>query len=278
MQSKMNKIHNIDCLEFMKDLPENSIDMIITSPPYAEKRANVYETKKESDYNKWFIRIAQEVKRILKPSGSFFLNIKPHTADGERSLYVMKLVIAINEEVGMKYIDELCWTKTGFPGSLKGRFKNSFEPIHHFSNSGPGDITFNPIACGEAMKEESKKRAYRKFCGVSKNGSGMGGAAASETMKNVEIARPSNVIHAVNVVNQHSSHIKHPAVFPEKLVEFFIKSFSNKGDIIYDPFMGSGTTAKVAIEFGRNFIGTDLKADYIEVANKRIETVQGSLF
>jgi len=138
---KLNNILLGDCLELMKNIPNNSIDMVFTSPPYAERRKTTYGGIPENDYVDWFLPIGVEIKRILKPTGSFFLNIKPHTNKGERSLYVYDLVCQLKRETGFMFVEEYCWIKNAFPGSLNGRFKNAFEPIYHFTKNSPNEIT-----------------------------------------------------------------------------------------------------------------------------------------
>lgn len=258
-----------DCLELMKNIPDNSIDMVFTSPPYAERRKTTYGGIPENDYVDWFLPIGAEIKRILKPTGSFFLNIKPHTNKGERSLYVFDLVCQLKREIGFMFVEEYCWTKNAFPGSLKGRFKNAFEPVYHFTKGNPNQITFNPIACGTPMKEESIARTYRKQCGAPKNGSGMTGMNTTN-IRNLEFARPSNVINVNNVSNQFSDKQLHPATFPEGLVEFFVKSFTNENDIVLDPFGGSGTTGIVCKNHKRQFILMEKQQEYFELIQKRV--------
>ena len=257
-----------DCLKEMKNIKSDSIDLIFTSPPYADRRKSTYGGTTAHKYIEWFLPFVKEFKRILKPTGSFFLNIKPHTENGERHLYVFKLVISIIEDVGMKFIDEFCWTKNAFPGGYVGRFKNAFEPVYHFTKSKSSDITFNPVACGTPMKAESIARTYRKQCGAPKNGSGMTGANTTN-IRDLEFARPSNVIHVNNISNQFTSKQEHPATFPVKLAEFFIKCFSNEDNVILDPFMGSGTTGIACLNLNRFFIGIEIKPEYIVIATKR---------
>lgn len=258
-----------DCLELMKNIPDNSIDMVFTSPPYADRRKNTYGGISEDKYLEWFKPIAIEIKRVLKPTGSFFLNIKPHTNKGERSLYVFELVIMLKKELGFLFVEEYCWTKNAFPGSLKGRFKNAFEPIYHFTKNSPNEITFNPVACGTPIKEESIARTYRKQCGAPKNGSGMTGMNTTN-IRNLGLARPSNVINVNNVSNQFSDKQLHPATFPEGLVEFFVKSFTNEGDVVLDPFGGSGTTGIVCKNQNRQFILMEKMPEYYELIKKRV--------
>ncbi len=274
---EINKIYNGDCLQLMEDIPDGSVDMVFTSPPYADRRKKCYGGVKADKYVAWFTSFVMEIKRILKSTGSFFLNIKPHTVKGERDLYVMKLVIALREQVGFKYIDELCWTKNAFPGAHKGRLKNGFEPVYHFTKSMPSEITFNPTACGTPMKAESIARTYRKQCGAPANNSGMTGMNTTN-IRHLKLARPSNVIHVNNVSNQFTDKQKHPATFPEGMVEFFIKTYTNKGDTILDPFIGSGTTAVAAINTNRNFIGIEKEKKYVDIANQRIKNAEPELF
>ena len=255
-----------DCLERMRELPDNSVDMILTSPPYADRRKNCYEGAHESEYVEWFLRFAKEFKRILKPSGSFFLNIKPHCYKGERSLYVMKLVIALKDELGFRYTDEFTWTKLGVTGKFNGRFKNAFEPIHHFTLE--KGYTHNPYAVATEALDVSKKRYKRKACGESRNGSGFAGMR-KEISSN--LALPSNHLHFVQKSNQYTLQSKHPAVYPIELCDFFIKAFSNEGDKILDPFMGSGTTGVASKNLNRSFIGIELDDNYFEIAKERIE-------
>ena len=261
----------------LKHIPDNSVDLIFTSPPYADRRKTTYGGVREDNYVEWFKPIAIELKRILKPTGSFFLNIKPHTNDGERSLYVFDLILSLKRDVGFMFVEEYCWTKNAFPGGYKGRFKNGFEPIYHFTKSNPNKITFNPTACGTPMKEESIARTYRKQCGAPKNGSGMTGMNTTN-IRHLKLARPSNVINVNNVSNQFTLKSEHSATFPEKLVEFFVKSFTNEDDLVLDPFAGSGTTGLVCIDNNRNYILIDKEKSNIELIKKRIKNKQKPLF
>lgn len=277
MGLELNKLYNEPNLETMSKIQDNSVDMVFTSPPYAERRKATYGGINENKYVDWFLPIGAEIKRILKPTGSFFLNIKPHTNNGERSLYVYDLVCSLKRETGFMFVEEYCWTKNAFPGGLKGRFKNAFEPIYHFTKNSPNEITFNPLACGSPIKDETIARANRKQCGLPKSGSGMR-MMDLDNIRNITIARPSNVINVNNVSNQFSDKQLHPATFPEGLVEFFVKSFTNEGDLIYDPFMGSGTTAIVAKKLNRNYIGSEILSEYFKIAQSRIVTECGGLF
>ena len=262
----MIELLNCDCMEYMKGCDDRSIDLIVTSPPYANQRKNCYKGKDADHYIEWFLRFAFEFKRILKPTGSFFLNIKPHCHNGERTLYVMKLIIALKEVVGFRFTDEFCWTKLGVPGRFYGRFKNAFEPVYHFTVQ--KGFTHNPYNVATEAKDISKARYKRKACGETKNGSKFAGMR-SEIESN--LALPSNHIHLVQKSNQHTLQSKHPAIYPVELCEFFIKAFSNQGDVVFDPFLGSGTTGVASIKTDRNFVGCELDRKYFKLAQERLD-------
>lgn len=252
----------------LKKLSDNSVDLIITSPPYANRRKKIYGGIAEETYVEWFKPIAVEIKRILKPTGSFFLNIKPHTKKGERSLYVFDLVLMLTRELGFLFAEEYCWTKNAFPTGTYGRFKNGFEPVYHFTKGNVNNITFNALACGTPVNKLTKSRAFRKNCKTPTNGSGM--VVDRDNFKTLELARPSNVIHANNVTNQFTPKMGHSAVFPEKLVEFFVKSFSNEGDVVLDLFAGSGTVGIVCEKLNRKYILIDKEQSSIQLIQKML--------
>lgn len=264
-----NQIILGDCLEKMPKIPDNSVNLVFTSPPYADRRKSTYGGATVAEYVDWFLPIGREIKRLLSPTGSFFLNIKPHTDKGERSLYVFDLVCRLETELGFLFVDEYCWTKNPFPGGFKGRFKNGFEPVYHFTKNKPSKIIFNPVACGTPMKPESIARTYRKQCGAPANGSGMTGMNTTN-IRHLKLARPSNVVNVNNVSNQFSDKKLHPATFPEGLVEFFVKSFTNEGDTVLDPFAGIGTVGIVCKKLNRVFILIEKEQKYYDIT-KRID-------
>ena len=194
--------------------------------------------------------------------------MKHQKKKGERSLYVFDLVIMLKRELGFLFVEEYCWTKNAFPTGTHGRFKNGFEPVYHFTKGEVKNITFNALACGTPVSEETKSRAFRKNCKTPTNGSGM--VVDRDNFKNLDFARPSNVVNANNVTNQFASKMKHSAVFPEKLVEFFVKSFSNERDTILDLFAGSGTVGVVCEELNRNYILIDKEKSNIDLIFKRV--------
>lgn len=258
-----------DCLELLKAVKDNTFDMVFTSPPYADQRKSTYGGVDSKIYVDWFLPIAAEIKRTMKPTGSFFLNIKPHSHAGERDLYVFELVIAIKREIGMLFVDEYCWTKNAFPGNHQGRFKNGFEPVYHFTKSNPNQIIFHPLACGTPAKPESIKRGFRKRTVKPKNDSGMT-AMDGKSLQRLRMARPDNVINVNNVSNQHTDKQKHPATFPVGLVDFFVQSFTNENAMVLDPFGGIFTTGLSCIKHNRNFTGFELKEKFFNIGESRM--------
>jgi len=259
------KVIESDCLDWLKLQSDESVDMIFTSPPYADRRKNTYGGVSEDKYVEWFIPIAKEVFRILKPTGSFFLNIKPHTTKGERVLYVFDLVLALKREVGFRYTDEFCWTKLGVPGKFNGRFKNAFEPVYHFTKE--KGYTHNPYEVATPAKEESLKRYKRKASGESKNGSGFAGMRKEITSK---LALPSNHLHIPQKSNQYTIQSKHSAVFPVELSDFFIKAFSNEGDLVVDIFAGSGTVGESCVKLKRDCVLIDILEENVNLIKQRL--------
>jgi site-specific DNA-methyltransferase (adenine-specific) len=268
-----NIIFNTDCLEGLKNIPDNSINMIITSPPYAEQRKNTYGGIAEDKYIEWFIPIAVELARVLKEDGSFFFNIKEHTNDGFRSLYVMELILSIVKQTDFKLVDTIAWTKLGFPGKFPNRFKNAWEPVYHFSLN--KKIKFFPKEVGEPLKNPQWYKRKREKANT-QNGSGFARPDYRD-MEKIQIALPSNHLNIKNVVNQFTDNRWHSATFPTALTDFFVKAFSEKNDIILDPFMGSGTTAISAIKLDRNYTGFELNKEYHPLLLERIENYKNNL-
>ena len=264
------EVKNIDCLQHMKSMQSDSIDMIFTSPPYADRRKDTYGGLKASEYNKWFKDILIEMKRVIKPTGSIFINIKAHSEDGQRHLYVYKMVIMAVEEIGLKFVDDFAWIKNGFPGAYHGRFKNGWEPIFHFIKDDLNKITFNPLGCGKVMKHNTKQRLRYKNSGSSANKSGFK-QPKFDNIIGKNMSRPSNVIEIPNVLNSCSKNKAHPAVFPVKLPMWFIKSFTNHNDVVYDPFTGSGTTGLACKKLNRRFIGSELNPEYMPIIEEMLK-------
>jgi len=267
------KIVHGDSAELLKCLPDESVDLIVTSPPYATMRDGYYSGISQDKYASWFLPIAGEIKRVLSPKGSFVINIKENVSNGERHPYVMDVVKGMRSQ-GWKWIDTYVWYKQN-PHPIKParRLKDGYENIYHFAKN--LDFTFNP----ENVREPSKRNMcdyYKKSIAKGKEGWGNTYSMYPDTFEkhlksgSCDKAYPSNVL--VMAVGQRKKAI-HPASFPEKLPAFFIKLMSNPGDVVLDPFAGGGTTNVAAKKACRETIGFDLEKNFVTSANKELRNV-----
>lgn len=263
---ELNVLIHADCVKYMRTLPDGCVDTVITSPPYAEQRASTYGGISEDDFPEWMCGVGREIHRILKPTGSFVLNIKEHVNNGARSTYVLKTVIGL---AGIFiWNDTFIWNKTNpFPTGSKKRLKDGFEYCYLFTKT--KDYKFNPnsvLVKSTSKWIESEKRRKNKGVHNTNNGSGMN----MRVRYIADMVRPSNVL----TLPVDTSNHMHPAVFPLGIPEFFIKLLTDEGDLVYDPFSGSGTTCVAAKTLGRNYMGTDTSEEYVAISQKRIEALQ----
>ena len=255
-----------------------SANVAITSPPYATQReydpTSGFKPIPPDEYVEWFRAVAAGIESVLAPDGSYFLNIKAHADEGERNLYVMDLVLAHRRAWGWRFVDEFCWRKTdnGVPGGWQNRFKNAWEPVFHFCRQ--QQIKFRAEAvshesdnCFDYSPDNPKSNSGSGLLGTGARGDAAGTAAASDDGRHHGVARPSNVIE----VKTESSQGSHSAPFPRALVEFFVKAFSDPGDIVFDPFLGSGTTMAAAHVLDRVGYGCEISPAYCDVILRRIE-------
>ena len=252
-----------DCREKLKELPDNSIDLIITSPPYADNRSNSYGGISPDHYVEWFMPIASELKRVLKQDGTFILNIKEKVVHGERHTYVLDLILAMRKQ-GWFWTEEFMWhKKNSYPGKWPNRFRDSWERLLQFNKNRRFNMYQESVMVpmGDWAKSRLKNLSETdKIRDNSKVGSGFGKRIANWTER--EMAYPTNVLHMATECGNKN----HSAAFPESLPEWFIKLFTQINDWVLDPFMGSGTAIMVANRLGRNAIGIEIKTEYFERA------------
>ena len=261
---KLDCVVNQDCLHFMRTLPDDCIDLVVTSPPYAEQRADTYGGVPEQDYPDWFSSIGKEIYRILKPTGLFVLNIKESVKNGVRSTYVLKTVLSLSEI--FNWSDTYIWNKTNpFPTGSKKRLKDGFEYCYVFSKTNNYKFYPNNVLHQSTSKylESEKRRSNRNAHSVT-NGSGMNMYRRASP----DLVRPSNVITFPTDTTNH----KHPATFPIELPSFFIKLMTEENDIVYDPFAGSGTTLKAAQQLNRHYLGSEIESQYIPIIEDRLKS------
>ena len=206
------------------------------------------------------------MSRVLKPSGSLIVNIKEGTTDGVRQMYVLDLVQAMVRG-GWLWIDEFIWHKTsGIVGRFPNRLKDRYERLYHFALS--TRPKFNPDAVRVPVRkrtmEDRRRSAKYNHDHVSTTGSGRSANIARILSK--ETALPSNVLVASHANNARD----HPATFPSEIPDFFIRLLTDPGDLVYDPFMGSGTSAVVARDLGRKWVGSEISPAYCDLIRERM--------
>jgi len=260
-----------DSKEQLKLLPDNSVDLIVTSPPYADQRKSTYGGIHPDKYVEWFLPISQQLLRVLKPTGTFILNIKEKVVEGERSTYVMELIIAMRKQ-GWLWTEEFIWhKKNSYPGKWPNRFRDSWERLLQFNKAKHFNMYQEEVMVpmGDWAKTRLKKLSDTdKIRDNSKVGSGFGKNISNWVDR--DKAYPTNVLHLATECNNKN----HSAAFPQELPEWFIKLFTKENDTVLDPFMGSGTTLGVANRMKRNSIGIEIVPEYYEMVRKELKPVE----
>ncbi|MFM7461853.1 MAG: DNA-methyltransferase [Burkholderiales bacterium] len=256
-----------DCLDVLRSFDDNSINFIVTSPPYADKRASTYGGVKPDKYVEWFLPRTAELLRVLKPDGSFVLNIKEKADKGERLTYVLELIIEMRKQ-GWLWTEEYIWHKrNSYPGKWPNRFRDAWERCLHFTKSRKFKMNQGAVMVPMGDWAQTRLRSLGKNDVVrfdSRVGSGFGKNIANWATR--DMAYPDNVLHLAT----ECGNKKHSAAFPRALPEWFIKLFSDEHDLVLDPFAGSGTSIDVALSLGRNAVGIELMDTYCKQARESI--------
>jgi site-specific DNA-methyltransferase (adenine-specific) len=264
-----------DCRDVLKNLPDNSVDLVITSPPYADQRKGTYGGVHPDQYVEWFLPISEQLLRVLKPTGTFVLNIKEKVVKTERHTYVLELIIEMRKQ-GWLWTEELIWHKKNcYPGKWPNRFRDSWERLLQFNKQKKFAMYQDEVMVpmGDWAKTRLKNLSETdKIRDNSKVGSGFGKNISNWIDR--DKAYPTNVLRLATECNNKN----HSAAFPEELPEWFIKLFTQQGDVVLDPFMGSGTTLFVAKRMKRNSIGIELMPEYFTMIQKQLKPVELFLF
>jgi DNA modification methylase len=317
-------IHLGDCSEILKTLSDESVDLIVTSPPYAQQRKNTYGGIDPDLYVKWFLPIAKELFRVLKSDGSFMLNLKENVINGERHGYVMDLVKALQKQ-GWLWTETYMWhKKTSAPGKWPNRFRDAWEPIFHFTKQRQfkmfQDEVMVPIGdwaktrIPHLSEADRQRKASATGSGITRKVANWEGKEKvyptnvihadrgqyleqmikelegtkellSETLEEINLdlsalyqglmpPNPDNVLHmATECGNRH-----HSATFPVAIPDWFIQLFTKVGDVILDPFSGSGTTGLAAKFHDRNYIGIEIDPEQCKNSRQLFECYVQDLF
>lgn len=264
-----------DAKEELKKIPDNYVDLIFTSPPYADSRKKTYGGIHPDHYVEWFLPIAKELLRVLKPTGTFVLNIKERVVNGERHTYVIELILEMRKQ-GWLWTEEFIWhKKNSYPGKWPNRFRDSWERLLQFNKSRKFNMYQERVKIPIGGWAESRLKNLSttdKRRDDSKVGSGFGKKISNWV--NRESVYPNNVIYLATECNNKN----HSAAFPDALPQWFIKLFTNESEVVLDPFMGSGTTIIIARRMGRSSIGIDIVPQYYQMVKSKIEPLKNSLF
>jgi len=263
----INQILHGDCLEELLHFPDNSIDLIVTSPPYADRRKQTYGGIHPDQYVAWFLPRGAEFLRVLKPTGTFILNIKERVVNGERHTYVIELILELRKQ-GWLWTEEFIWhKKNSYPGKWPNRFRDAWERCLQFNKQRKfkmyQDAVMVPM--GDWAKTRLRKLSETdRVRDESRVQSGFGKKVSNWVGR--KMVYPNNVLHMATVTSNHN----HSAVFPEELPAWFIRLFTQEGDVVLDPFIGSGTTALAAKKLNRHYIGIDVHKEYCELSRTKL--------
>ena len=252
----INKIFLGDAESLLSQFPDNIIDLTVTSPPYSNLRHYNHTLTSDTWNEDKFERIAKELYRVTKDGGVVVWIVNDKTENGSKSLVSFRQAITF-QRIGFNVNDVMIWEKSNpCPVVKQPRYQDVFEYMFILSKGKPR--TFNPITV-------PCKCAGQEYHSTTKNMGGENGRTYKEFNINKEKVK-GNVWECAIAQN----HTGHPAVFPQKLVEEHIKSWCNEGDLVLDPFMGSGTTALAAKKLNRNYVGIEINKDYYIIINERL--------
>ena len=254
------RLYQGDCLNIMSDMEADSVDLTVTSPPYDDLRTY-------NGYHFDFENIAKQLYRITKQGGVVVWVVGDRTKDGDESGTSFRQALYF-KEIGFNLYDTMIYSKKGNNAvGGTGRYLQSFEYMFVFSKNKPN--TINLIFDRKNKKITPKQRtSTRQIDGTLKY---------KVAKSNRKYGKRRNIWEYGNGNGQGTKDkiaYGHPAIFPEKLAEDHILSWSNEGDIVFDPMCGSGTTGKMAIKHNRQFIGVDISEEYIAIAKERLSTIQ----
>lgn len=257
-----------DCIDLLQmEFEKDVFDLIITSPPYANARKKTYESIHPDRYVEWFLPKSKEFFRVLKPEGTFILNIKERVVDGERHTYVIDLIKAMKRQ-GWYWTEEYIWKKKNcYPGKWPNRFRDAWERCLQFNKSKKFKMYQEAVMVpmGDWADSRLKNLSDRDRTRYdSQVGSGFG--KNIENWKGRELSYPTNVLEFPT----ECANVGHPAAFPITIPEWFIKLFTTENDVVLDPFSGSGATGVAAKKMKRRFVMIDIERKYRDVAWGRV--------
>lgn len=260
-----------DAAEVLHKLPERAAQLVVTSPPYADRRNGTYGGIPPDRYVEWFLPHGEAIYRVLRDDGTFILNIKENVVNGERHVYVHNLIAALRD-MGWLWTEEFVWhKKNAFPGKWPNRFRDAWERLLQFNKQRKFVMHQDEmkIPVGDwADKRLANLSDTDRTRNESSTGSGFG--RRIENWVGRTMVYPTNVLQLATECGNRG----HSAAFPEALPEWFIRLFTTPGDVVIDPFAGSGTTIAVAHRLERAGIGIDIDLAFCRRAHERATAAQ----
>ena len=258
-----------DCFELIKTLEDNSVDLVITSPPYADivNYGKNISIKKPNEYCDWLLPLFNEIHRVLKASGSFILNINDNCSNGLRNPFIYELIYRSQKETNLKFYDTYIWHKrAGIPNGSKKRFRNNTEFIFHFVKN-QKELKFHMERVMEPAAESFKQRLKSP---INNDTEIIDGERIRKKVMwgEYEMVRPDNVFRFNTAATERDNSIRHPAPYHKELPTYFINLLTDEGDVVLDVFSGIGTTGLGCNN--REYIGFELNEKYAEFSKKRL--------
>lgn len=251
---QINNIYQADCVKLMQSIDDNFVDLTVTSPPYDDLR-------NYKGFSFEFHKIAKELYRITKKGGVVVWVVGDKIKKGNKSLTSFRQALYF-QEIGFNVHDVMIYKKKNTPFMRSNAYTNGYEFMFIFTKGSPK--TFNPLKEKTVRQGLEMMPFNKKADGINK-----------KTLRELKAEKTLTNIweYAVGMGGTTSDKIafKHPAVFPEKLAEDHILSWTNEKDLVFDPMVGSGTTCKMAMLNGRNYLGCDLSEEYVNIANERLK-------
>jgi len=256
-----------DCKDVLANVEDDTFDLIITSPPYADRRKGTYGGIHPDKYVEWFLPRSEQFLRVLKPTGTFILNIKELSVDGQRHTYVLDLIKVFKDQ-GWLWTEEFIWHKKNtYPGKWPNRFRDAWERCLQFNKQRKFNMYQEAVMVpvGDWAKDRLANLSEKdKIRDISAVGSGFGKNISNWLDR--KMVYPTNVLHLATECGNKN----HSAVFPVALPSWFIRLFTLEGDLVLDPFAGSGTTAVACKQLNRNYVMIDVKEEYRQIAEERL--------
>lgn len=251
-------LYNDDCLKVLPTIADNSIDLIITSPPYD----NIRDYNNSSSWNfDIFKSIANELQRVLKNNGVIVWIVNDTTINGSETGTSFKQALYF-KEIGLNLHDTMIYYKNSYPFPVSNRYYQNFEYMFVFSKGKPKTTNLIKVP---TKNYNTKNPTYRKKDGTTVNFK----YEINKSTRNADNVWKYEVGYQKSTTDKIA--FKHPAIFPDKLAKDHIITWSNENDLILDPMMGSGTVGKMSKLLNRKFIGIEMDKNYFNIAKQRIE-------